>query len=110
MTIGPDFDPVQLGFVKHVHVETTPGDDSTILLVTFGDGGALVVRAKLAEQLVLDVRPAPRGLQVRPATHDEQREAILQAAQHDARQGRVSHDCGEWRHGLRCGLCGAWLG
>lgn len=55
--LGRDFDPVALGKVKRVTVETT--EAGTMLLVTFEDRGALAVRAKLGESLTLDVRPAP---------------------------------------------------
>jgi hypothetical protein len=80
---GPDFDPLALGIVKHVTVETSD-KHGTHLLVTFWDRGALAVRAKLGEALTIDVRPAPK-----PKTVDE---AVAMARNALAKLGPLQAD------------------
>lgn len=50
------------------------------------------------------------GITVREGTIGEQREAILRRVQQEIHDGTASHACTEWRHGLRCEVCGQWLG
>jgi hypothetical protein len=52
----------------------------------------------------------PSGVVVRDATREEQFEAILQACQLAVHEQKATHDCGEWAHGFRCGVCGRWMG
>lgn len=47
---------------------------------------------------------------IRQATDSEQRLAMVTHAQRDVHDGQATHDCFDWRHGLRCELCGQWLG
>jgi hypothetical protein len=90
--IGPDFDPVALGIVRRVKVEST--ERGTELLVTFWDRGSFAVRALVGDHCTIDVRPAPRpcicdggvnpecemhGVVVRIGTAAEQRAAIIRA-------------------------------
>jgi len=128
--LGPQFDHVSYGLVQHVSVETTTA--GTELRVLFGERYLLVVRALHGTPLSLDVRPAglgkllhfergiygstgypwtpPQGVSIRVATDAEQHAAVVSAAQREIREGRATHDCGDWQYGLICGACGAWLG
>lgn len=54
--------------------------------------------------------PPVGGFAVRPATDDEQRVAILRRVQQEIHNGTATHDCGDWRRGLICEVCGRWIG
>lgn len=110
----PDFDPTSLGVAARVRCDTRAnphGQMMTEFVAVFVDGSQLVARGAPGHVVTLDVQPAPRfGVLVRPATDAEQRAAIIRTAQQDIHDGTATHDCGDWRHGLICELCGQWLG
>lgn len=73
-------------------------------------------RRTVLAQLAFDLRMAtgrahakPNTI-VRPATDAEQRDAILMKAQLLVHEEGASHDCGEWRQGHLCAVCGRWIG